>query len=59
MKIQFDFSLIRIEEGVPTHVLSASLYSRFASRGLDLFANKVLSAQRKGFGGHIEKPAKA
>jgi 6-phosphogluconate dehydrogenase len=41
--------------GVPAHVLTASLYSRFASRGLDLFQNKVLAAVRKGFGGHEEK----
>jgi 6-phosphogluconate dehydrogenase len=33
------------------------LSSRFASRDLDLFANQVLSAMRKGFGGHDEKPA--
>lgn len=50
-------SIAAIEEGVPAPLLTAALYSRFASRGLDLFANKVLSAQRKGFGGHIEKKA--
>ena len=44
-----------IEEGVPTHVLSASLYSRFDSRGANEFQNKVLSAMRKAFGGHHEK----
>jgi 6-phosphogluconate dehydrogenase len=44
-----------IEEGVPAHVLSAALFERFASRGLDLFQNKVLSAMRFGFGGHLEK----
>jgi 6-phosphogluconate dehydrogenase len=42
-------------EGVPAHVLTAALFERFASRGQDLFQNKVLSAMRKGFGGHIEK----
>jgi 6-phosphogluconate dehydrogenase len=42
-------------EGVPAHVLTAALFERFASRGLDLFQNKVLSAMRKGFGGHVEK----
>jgi 6-phosphogluconate dehydrogenase len=43
------------DEGVPAHVLTASLFERFASRDLDLFQNKVLSAMRFGFGGHIEK----
>jgi 6-phosphogluconate dehydrogenase len=47
-----------IAEGVPTHVLSAALYERFASRGHADFANQVLSAMRKEFGGHAEKPAK-
>jgi 6-phosphogluconate dehydrogenase len=41
--------------GVPAHVLAASLFERFASRNLDLFQNKVLSAMRFGFGGHLEK----
>jgi 6-phosphogluconate dehydrogenase len=41
--------------GVPAHVLTASLFERFASRGLDLFQNKVQSAMRYGFGGHVEK----
>jgi 6-phosphogluconate dehydrogenase len=50
-------SIAAIEEGVPAPVLSAALYSRFASRGLDDFAGKVQSAMRKGFGGHDEKPA--
>ena len=45
------------DEGVPAHVLTASLFERFASRDLDLFQNKVLSAMRFGFGGHIEKAA--
>ncbi len=40
--------------GVPAHVLSAALFERFASRGLDRFQNQVLSAMRKGFGGHAE-----
>jgi len=44
-----------IAEGVPTHVLTASLYSRFDSRGANEFQNKVLSAMRKAFGGHHEK----
>jgi 6-phosphogluconate dehydrogenase len=46
-----------IDEGVPAHVLTASLFERFASRDLDHFQNKVLSAMRFGFGGHIEKAA--
>jgi 6-phosphogluconate dehydrogenase len=41
--------------GVPAHVLTAALFERFASRDLDLFQNKVLSAMRFGFGGHLEK----
>ena len=45
-----------IDEGVPTHVLSAALYERFASRGGADFANQVLSAMRHEFGGHVEKP---
>jgi len=48
-------SIAAIEEGVPAPVLSSALYSRFASRGLDDFADKVLSAMRKQFGGHEEK----
>jgi 6-phosphogluconate dehydrogenase len=36
-------------------VLTAALFERFASRGHDLFANKVLSAMRFGFGGHLER----
>jgi 6-phosphogluconate dehydrogenase len=43
------------EVGVPAHVLTAALFERFASRGLDEFQNKVLSAMRFGFGGHVEK----
>jgi 6-phosphogluconate dehydrogenase len=43
------------DEGVPAHVLAASLFERFASRGGDLFQNRVLSAMRFGFGGHVEK----
>ena len=47
-----------IDEGVPAHVLSSALYERFSSRGEGDFANKLLSAMRYQFGGHIEKPAK-
>jgi 6-phosphogluconate dehydrogenase len=43
------------DEGVPAHVLTASLFERFASRDQDVFQNKVLSAMRFGFGGHTEK----
>jgi 6-phosphogluconate dehydrogenase len=50
-------SIAAIDEGVPAPVLSMALYSRFASRGLDDFADKVLSAMRKEFGGHAEKAA--
>ncbi len=46
-----------IDEGVPAHVLAAALYDRFASRGEAEFANKLLSAMRYEFGGHVEKPA--
>jgi 6-phosphogluconate dehydrogenase len=51
-------SIAAIEEGVPAPVLSTALYSRFASRGLDDFGDKVLSAMRKQFGGHAEKAAR-
>jgi 6-phosphogluconate dehydrogenase len=50
-------SIAAIEEGVPSGVLTTALYERFASRNLDDFANKVLSAMRKQFGGHAEKPS--
>ncbi len=46
-----------IEEGVPADVLSASLYVRFRSRQEHTFAEKVLSAMRQKFGGHIERAA--
>ena len=46
-----------IDEAVPAHVLSAALYDRFNSRGEAEFANKLLSAMRYEFGGHVEKPA--
>jgi len=47
-----------IEEGTPVPVLSAALFARFSSRGEADFANKVLSAMRKQFGGHVEKSHK-
>ena len=46
-----------IDEGVPAHVLSSALYERFSSRGEADFADKLLSAMRYEFGGHIEKPS--
>jgi len=46
-----------VEEGVPADVLSASLYARFRSRQEHTFAEKVLSAMRQKFGGHVERPA--
>lgn len=46
-----------IDEGVPAPVLSTALYSRFSSRNEAEFADKLLSAMRFEFGGHIEKPA--
>ncbi len=49
-----------IEEAVPADVLSAALYTRFRSRRNHTFAEKILSAMRKGFGAHVEpKPHKA
>jgi 6-phosphogluconate dehydrogenase len=47
-----------IDEGVPVPVLTSALYARFSSRGEADYQNKVLSAMRFGFGGHLEKPAK-
>ena len=43
-----------IEEAVPADVLSAALYARFRSRDQDSFADKLLSAMRHEFGGHVE-----
>jgi 6-phosphogluconate dehydrogenase len=47
--------LAAIDEGAPVHVLTAALYERFDSRGEADFANKLLSAMRFEFGGHVEK----
>jgi 6-phosphogluconate dehydrogenase len=44
-----------IDEGVPAHVLSSALYSRFSSRGAADYSDKLLSAMRYEFGGHLEK----
>jgi 6-phosphogluconate dehydrogenase len=46
-----------IDEAVPAHILTAALYERFSSRGEADFADKLLSAMRYEFGGHIEKPS--
>lgn len=45
-----------IDEVVPAHVLTAALYERFSSRGKADYADKVLSAMRYEFGGHVERP---
>jgi 6-phosphogluconate dehydrogenase len=50
-------SIAAIDEGIPAPTLTSALYSRFSSRGRDNFADKALSAMRKGFGGHDEKTA--
>jgi 6-phosphogluconate dehydrogenase len=50
-------AIAAIDEGVPAPVLTTALYARFASRRLNEFADKALSAMRKQFGGHDEKPA--
>jgi 6-phosphogluconate dehydrogenase len=47
-------SIAAIEEGIPAYVLTAAVYERFSSRGEGTYANKVLSAMRKQFGGHVE-----
>jgi 6-phosphogluconate dehydrogenase len=50
-------AIAAIDEGVPAPVLTTALYARFASRRLNEYADKALSAMRKQFGGHDEKPA--
>jgi 6-phosphogluconate dehydrogenase len=52
-------ALAAIDEAVPAHVLTAALYERFSSRGEGDFADKILSAMRKEFGGHDEKVVQA
>ena len=49
-------ALAAIDEAVPAHVLTAALYERFSSRGEADFSDRILSALRKEFGGHAEKP---
>ena len=46
-----------VDEGVPANVLSASLFARFSSRGEEEYGDRLLSAMRKQFGGHAEKPS--
>lgn len=46
-----------VEQGVPIPVLAASLWARFSSRSLSTYGDKMLSAMRFGFGGHLEKKA--
>ena len=46
-----------VDEGVPAPVLSVALYQRFGSRGADDYADRLLSAMRRQFGGHLEHPA--
>jgi 6-phosphogluconate dehydrogenase len=50
-------AIAAIDEGVPAPVLTAALFERFESQGTGLFANQLLSAMRKEFGGHDEKKA--
>jgi len=50
--------LAAVDEGTPADVISAALFARFSSRGNADFQNKLLSAMRFEFGGHLEKPAK-
>jgi 6-phosphogluconate dehydrogenase len=46
-----------VEEAVPVNVLAAALFTRFRSRQEDTFGEKVLSAMRHKFGGHVERPS--
>jgi 6-phosphogluconate dehydrogenase len=48
-------STAAIDTGTPTPVLTTALYARFTSRGEEVFVNKVVSAMRLGFGGHVEQ----
>jgi 6-phosphogluconate dehydrogenase len=50
-------AIAAIEEGIPAYVLTAAVYERFSSRAEGTYANKVLSAMRKQFGGHVEVPS--
>jgi len=48
--------LAAVDEGVPANVLSAALYGRFSSRREGDYSDKLISAMRKEFGGHVERP---
>lgn len=48
-----------LEEAVPADVLATALFARFRSRGANTFGDKLLSAMRFGFGGHVEGGAKS
>src|SRR6185312_9800291 len=48
-------ALAAVDEGVPAPVLSAALFARFSSRGNAGYADRLLSAMRKQFGGHVER----
>ena len=48
-----------VDEGIPAPVISAALYARFSSRGENAFGDKLLSAMRYEFGGHIERTTEA
>jgi 6-phosphogluconate dehydrogenase len=50
-------SIAAIDESVPAPILTTALYERFMSRGEADYADRLLSAMRKQFGGHVEKPA--
>ena len=50
-----EFLLAAIDEGVPAPVLSAALFGRFESRGATEYSDKLMSAMRFEFGGHVEK----
>jgi 6-phosphogluconate dehydrogenase len=50
--------LAAVETGTPAEVLTSSLYTRFRSRQEHTFAEKMLSAMREKFGGHVETPKK-
>jgi 6-phosphogluconate dehydrogenase len=52
-------AIAAIETGVPAYVLLAALQERFSSQGAGVFVDKVLSAMRKQFGGHMEVPSEA
>ena len=49
--------LAAVDVGAPAHILTSALYDRFESRGESDFADKLMSAMRKEFGGHDEKPS--